>query len=136
MAKAKLQNKINLYDFLVASSVDYDTFDTEYDAIVTVVCIDDEPNDNYDKFYQEMCRNVEIVKICQNGLIVNWCECIKRNFDKFKQFTKDNWKASCQYEEDEDEFIYQWIYEINQYFIGNVSDDFYSKLVEFVKTLK
>ena len=56
--------------------------------------------------------------------------------DKFKQFTKDNWNDNCQYEDDIDEFIYQWIKEINLYMAGYVSDRFYPVLNKLVDSLE
>jgi hypothetical protein len=56
--------------------------------------------------------------------------------EKFRKFTAENWYENCQYENDNDEFIYQWINEIHQYMAGNVSEDFYDELVKFVKTLE
>ena len=133
----KLKNKINLYDLLVISNNDYDTYDTEYDCCVTCCGIYDEPEDYYDKFYHKMCQKVDVVEVNGDSLIVNWCELIKRNLDKFKAFTNENWKYTYEeYEDDEDEFIYQWIREINCYFAGYVSEDFYEKLCEFADTLE
>ena len=128
---------MKLYDFLKISQNDYDTCDTVYDTGVTVCYIDEEDaEDSYDKFGVELMKKVEVEK--QNGdiLIVKWTEFIQNNMEKFKKFTKENWYESCQYEDDEDEFIYQWIEEIHQYMAGNVAEDFYDKLVEFIKTLK
>ena len=47
-----------------------------------------------------------------------------------------HWHDECQYEDDDDEFIYQWITEIHSYMAGCVSDDFYGVLVEFVDELE
>lgn len=127
-------NKTILYDFLIMSQCDYDTYDKDYDGVITCVCIDDEPTDFYDKFYHEMCKKVEIVEVTNgSNLICNWSELIERNLDKFKAFAKENWKYA--YEDDDDELIYQWIKEIHMYFAGYVSDNFYEKLCEFADTL-
>ena len=134
MGKAKLENKIRLYDFLVLSNSTYDTCDIEYDGIITCDGIEDEPQDNYEKFYQEMCKKVEILNNDGCHLLINWIDLIKRNIDKFKQFSKENWKYD--YEEDgDDELIYQWINEIHLYFAGYVGDDTYKKLISFVESL-
>ena len=128
---------MKLYDFLKISQNDFDTCDTVYDTGVTVCYIDEEDaEDSYDKFCIELMKKVEVEE--QNGdiLIVKWTELIQNNMEKFKEFTAENWYESCQYEDDEDEFIYQWINEIHQYMAGNVSEDFYDKLVELVQTLK
>ena len=128
---------MKLYDFLKISQNDFDTYDTVYDTGVTVCYIDEEDaEDSYDKFCIEMMKKVEVKEQNDDILIVKWTELIQNNMEKFKEFTKENWYESCQYEDDEDEFIYQWINEIHQYMAGYVSEKFYDKLVEFVQTLK
>lgn len=128
---------MKLYDFMKLSEEDYDTYDTVYDAEVTVCYIEENgKNDSYEKFCIELMKKVDIEKIDGDSLIVKWTEFITENMDKFKEFTKENWYESCQYEDDEDEFIYQWINEIHQYLVGNVSEDVYDKLVKFVEGLK
>ncbi len=125
---------MKLYDFIKLTEADYDTYDTVYDACVTVCYIDDEDiTDDYDKFCIEITKKVEVEK--QNGdiLIVKWTNLIQNNMEKFKNFTEKYWKYT--YEDDEDEFIYQWINEIHSYMAGYVSEDFYSILVKFVETL-
>lgn len=128
---------MKLYDFLKISQNDFDTCDTVYDTGVTVCYIDEEDTeDNYDKFCIGLMKKVEVEEQNDDILIVKWTELIQNNMEKFKEFTKENWYESCQYEDDEDEFIYQWINEIHQYMAGNVSINFYDKLVELVQTLK
>ena len=129
----KPTKKINLYDFLILSKCDYDTYDTEYDGVITCTCIEEEPEDNYEKFYHEMCKKVEIEEVSDNGLIVNWSNLIERNLEKFKEFSNKHWKYN--YEDDEEEFIYQWINEIHAYFAGYVSENFYKTLCELIKTI-
>lgn len=124
-----------LYDYLRMSENDFDTYDTEYDAGVTVCYIDKE-SDEYDKFCNGIIKKVNVVKINDNILIVDWCKLIERNMDKFKEFTAEYWLESCQYEDDIDDFVYQWIDEIDKYMAGYVSMDFYSVLNEFVDSLE
>lgn len=124
-----------LYEYLRMSKNDFDTYDTKYDVSVTVGYIGKE-NDEYDKFCNGIIKKVNVVEVNNNSLTVNWSELIERNMDKFKEFTSKHWYASCQYENDIDEFIYQWIKEIHGYMVGNVSEDFYSTLNDFVKTLE
>ena len=127
---------MTLYDYLKLTEGDFDTYDTEYDAEVTVCFIEeDNDNDEYDKFCNGIIKKVNVVKINGDILIVNWCELITRNMDKFKEFTAENWYSDCQYEDDIDEFIYQWINEIHQYMAGNVSESFYKELNDFVNSL-
>ena len=128
---------MKLYDFMKMSENDYDTFDAVYDADVTVCFIEEnKSNDSYEKFCIELMKKVEVEKVNGDILIVKWTELIQNNMEKFRAFTKENWYESCQYEDDEDEFIYQWINEIHQYMAGNVSEDFYDELVKLVETLE
>ena len=128
---------ITLYDYLKMSENDFDTYDTTYDAVVTVCYIaDEDENDEYDKFCNGIIKKVNVVHIDTHYLTVNWTELIERNMDKFKAFTKEHWYESCQYEDDIDEFIYQWINEIHQYMAGNVSIDFYIELNKLVDSLE
>ena len=95
---------ITLYDYLKMSENDFDTYDTTYDAVVTVCYIaDEDEKDEYDKFCNGIIKRVNVIHIDTNYLTVNWTELIERNIDKFKAFTKENWYESCQYEDDEDE---------------------------------
>ena len=134
MKNYKMVGKINLYDLLVISDSDCDTYDTDYDACITCCSIDDDPGDFYEKFYHEMCKKVDVVEANGNDIVVNWCELIERNFSKFKAFTKEHWKYT--YEDNDDELIYQWLNEINLYFAGYVSEDFYETLYNFALTLE
>ena len=124
-----------LFDYMAMAENDFDTYDTEYEAEVTVCHIYEE-NDEYDKFCNGIIKKVNVVKINDDSLIVNWNELIKRNIDKFKEFTAEHWYENCQYEDDIDEFIYQWINEIHQYMAGNVDIDFYSVLNKLVDSLE
>lgn len=127
---------MKLYDIMKMSQDDFDTYDTVYDADVTVCYIEEaEANDNYDKFCIELLKKVEVERIIpESHLIVKWTELIQNNMEKFKEFARKNWIYD--YEDDEDEFIYQWIKEIHYYLAGYVDEDFYDELVEFVQTLK
>ena len=124
-----------LFDFIKMSERDYDTYDTKYDAVVTVchICEEDE-SDDYDKFCNNIIKKVNVVEINGDSLIVNWSELIERNMDLFKYFTEEHWYYH--YEDDIDEFVYQWIKEIHMYMAGYVSEDFYSVLNKFVDSLE
>lgn len=124
---------MTLYEYLNMSETDYDTCDAKYDAGVTVCHIYEE-DDEYDKFCNGIIKKVNVVAINRDSLTVNWSELIERNMDKFKEFAAEYWYY--QYEDDEDEFVYQWINEIHGYMAGYVSEDFYATLNKFVDTLK
>lgn len=128
---------MKLYDFMKISETDWDTCDTVYDACVTVCYIDEDDEEEMDSYYKfciELIKKVEVEK--QNGdiLIVKWTDLIHNNMEKFKEFTNKHWRFN--YDDDEDEFIYQWINELHAYLAGYVSEDFYDVLVEFLETLK
>lgn len=127
---------MKLYEFMKLTEADYDTYDTVYDACVTVCYIDeeDEAKDSYYKFCSSIMKKVEMIK--QNGdiLIVDWTKLIRDNMEHFKLFTENNW--NYHYEDDEDEFMYQWIKEIHYYMAGYVAEEVYEELVELVGKLK
>lgn len=126
---------MKLYDFLKIAQNDFDTEDTVYCEGVTVCYIEeDEATDNYDKFCIELMKKVEVEKQVGDALLVKWTELIQNNMEKFKALAREHWIYD--YENDEDEFIYQWIKEIHYYMAGYVSIDFYDNLVEFVQSLK
>lgn len=126
---------MTLYEYLKLRENDFDTYDTVYDTGVTVCYIEIE-RDEYDKFCNGIIKKVNVIHINDDTPTVNWTEMIERNIDKFKAFTKEHWYANCQYEDDTDEFIYQWINEIHQYMAGYVSMDFYSVLNKLVDSLE
>ena len=127
---------MKLYEIMKMSQNDYDTYDTVYDACVTVCYIDeeDETKDSYYKFCTEIIKKVEVEEINGDSLSVKWTELIENNMEKFRSFTEKHWNNT--YEDDEEEFIYQWINEINAYLAGYVSEKFYDTLVKFVESLK
>lgn len=126
---------MTLYEYLKLKENDFDTCDTVFDTGVTV-CYIDEENDEYDKFCNGIIKKVNVVDEDEDFLTVDWTGLIERNIDKFKAFTKENWYENCQYEDDIDEFMYQWINEIHQYMAGYVDMDFYSTLNELVNSLE
>ena len=125
---------MTLYEFMKMSECDYDTYDVDFDAVVTV-CLPYEDNDldAYDKFCFEIIKKVDVVKITDTGLIVDWSGFIKRNIEQLRDFADEYWYNN--YADDDDEFIYQWINEVHAYLAGYVSGDIYKKLVELVETL-
>ena len=128
---------MKLYEIMKLTESDYDTCDTVFDAVVTVCYIEEQANNtNYETFCVELMKKVEVEKINGDIIIAKWTELIQNNMEKFKEFTAKNWYESCQYEDDEDEFIYQWINEIHSYMAGYVAEDFYDNLCEFVRELK
>ena len=126
---------MKLYDFMKLSMGDWDTYDENFDACVTVCYIDeDDEIDSYDKFCNEIIKRVEVVEVHSDSLVCDWSKLICNNMEKFKTFTKKHWNNT--YEDDEDEFVYQWINEIHYYIAGYVSEDFYDVLLELVSSLE
>lgn len=127
---------MTVYDFLETTKRDYDVADTTFDTEVAVCHIDEE-KDNYSRFCNAIIKKVEMVEQVSDIIIVaNWTDMIERNMDKFRTFTQEHWRDDCQYEDDDEEFVYQWINEIHNYMAGNVSEDFYGTLLAFVETLE
>lgn len=131
---------MKLYEVMKVFEADYDTYDKEYDACVTVCYINEEDmEDSYDKFCINIMKKVEVIRIIPDShLVCDWTKLITDNISKFRKFTLDNWHENSQYDgEDEmDDFIFAWINEIHCYLAGYVSEDFYDTLVEFVDSLK
>ncbi len=126
---------MTLYEYLEKKKNDYDTYDTVYNAEVTV-CYSDEEEDDYDKFCNGIIKKVNVVDVDNdNCLVVNWNNLIRRNMKKFREFSAEYWREDCQYKDDDVEFIYQWINEIHYYMAGCVDEDFYSKLNSLLDSL-
>lgn len=127
---------MKLYELLKMSMEDYDTYDTVFDACVTVCYIDeDDAKDSYDRFCINLMKKVEVVRIVPSShLTCEWTKLIQDNMEKFRAFTEEHWRYK--YRDDDDEFIYQWINEIHYYLAGYVSEDFYDNLVELVDSLE
>ena len=124
---------MTLYELIKTTQVDYDTYDKEFDAEVTVCFIEDEV-ESYDKFCNGIIKKVNVVKQNDDYLIVDWTKLIRDNMEKFRMFTDKHLRRK--YKDDEDEFICQWINEIHLYMVGYVSEDFYDTIVEFVDSLE
>ena len=124
---------MTLYDYIMLHEEDYDVWDNEYDACVTV-CYFDKVTDSYDAFCKRMMQKVSIVEVGDSLCVANWSELIKRNMPVFKSFTEKHWDKK--YKNDVSEFIYQWIKEIHMYFAGYVSEEFYNVLLDLVDELE
>ena len=129
---------MTLYDYLSTHNEDYDVYDNEFDNCVTVCPIlDSEVNksDSYDVFCNSIIKHVKFIS--EGGhdstLIADWSGLIRANLDKFRAFSEAHWWSRC--EDDDEEFVYQWINEISAYMAGYVSEDVYSDLVELVNEL-
>lgn len=120
---------MNLYQYLKASNEDdIDTYDTVFDTSVCV-CVDLNPikPDNYDRFCLALLRRVRFIEAHNNSLTCDWYSLINDNVEVFKQITKDYWATDYS---DMDDFIYEWIKELDSYLAGYVDEGFYRILVE------
>lgn len=123
---------MTLYEFIKVANNDYDTYDTDYDAVVTVCSFDSEDEKSeeyYEKFRIGIMKYVEVatgLSTCE--ITCKWSEMIEHNISIFKEFAKKYWRN--QFEDDEDEFIYQWINEIHNWIAGALSETMYKEFVE------
>lgn len=121
---------MTLYDLLKVLNDDFDTYDNVYDAIVTVCSFDEEDEQSaeyYDKFRIEIMKFIEVTKGSKQALWCNWSDFIKRNIQIFREFEAKYWSNHY---EDEDDFIYQWIKEIDAWISGAVNERIYKEFVE------
>lgn len=134
---------MNLYDFLQKTESDYDTYDSVFDACVTVCYVsedDIEPGDPWEaseRFTVELYKRVEVDEesLDDYNVVVHWSKLIQQNFEKFRAFSFEHWQERCR-KFDDDTLIYEWIREINHYLAGYVSESFYKILLPFVLTLE
>lgn len=123
---------MTLYELLKITQTDFDTYDTVFDACVTACAFDKDDEAKEDFYYKFFIGLTKFVTVLENAgesaVTCDWSEMIKRNFDVFKDFTRENWAEN--YDDDEDEFIYQWIEEINGFFAGFTSENVYKDFVE------
>lgn len=119
-----------LYDLLKVFNTDFDTYDNVYDAVVTV-CSFDEEDEKSDEYYEKFCigimKFIEVTKGSKQALWCNWSDFIKRNIQIFREFEAKYW---CKHYENEDDFIYQWIKEIDYWVAGEASEHIYKEFVE------
>lgn len=120
---------MKLYDLLKITQEDYDTYDTQYCASITV-CFIDEETDNYDKFCNKLYKKVNVKGADKNILDVNWSEFIEHNYYLFEEFARKWWISN--YTSDKDELIYEWIEELNKLCAGYGNEGVYEKLIELL----
>ena len=129
---------MTLYDYMKMHGEDYDVYDNEFDNCVTVCLITDrevDKSDSYDVFCNAIVKKVDFVSKSKSevAIIADWSGLIARNLDKFRAFSAEHWWV--QYEDDNEEFIYQWISEINSYMAGYTNESVYKELVKLVNDL-
>lgn len=124
---------MTLYDFLKLVKADFDTYDTVFDIEVTACEPYESSMENmewYDKFYDFILKHVEFVeKTGECSCVVNWYKFIKDNMETFRECANDMWKEGI-VPDDEEDFIYEWIKEINGWLTGYVSETEYKIFME------
>ena len=122
---------MTLYEFITMEKSDIDTYDTVFDAEVTVCVPYDKENDWYDKFYNFIIKHVQFVeKISDCECTADWYNFIKENIKVFRQAANDMWRLDYINIEDDDDLIYEWIKEIELWLAGYVSETEYQKFME------
>lgn len=114
---------------------DMDTFDIDYDTIVTIC--DYEPSiiskedKYYDEFYDYIMSNVNLVKgeTEDNQPIADYTEFIKRNYNALKNFSKEYWTRDY----DDDELTEQWINEIQLFLAGEGNEEIYKNFLTYMQ---
>ena len=128
---------MKLYDFMKIAKSDYDVRDSAYDAVVTCCYISERHiEDLYDGFCVKLMSMVDLEEeFCDDStLTAHWHELIAGNMELFRKFARAEWYDS--YENDDDEFIYQWIDALHQYMAGNVDEETYGDLIELLEEIE
>ena len=124
---------MTLYDFLKQEDTDFDTYDLVFDACVTV-CVpekDSKELDWYDKFYNLILKHVDVKeKIDECTATVDWYKFIEANIEVFKDITNETWYIKYDRYDDDDDFIYDWITELDGLLAGNGQECVYKWIVE------
>lgn len=114
---------MTLYDLLVASDKDFDTYDDVYDAVVTVA-INLDAVDDYDEFCIALVKLITVKSIARDkNPICDWSDFIKRNMDVFRSFADNYWYKNNT--DDEDDFICEWMKEFHLLLAGHGGCDDY-----------
>lgn len=123
---------MNLYDFLKFEDSDFDTYDNVYDIEVTV-CVPYEgtnSNDWFDKFYDFILKHVWVLrKTGECSCVADWTQFVTDNLELFKEIATDMWREEA-IPNDEDDLIYEWIRELDNWLTGYVSETEYRIFME------
>lgn len=123
---------MRLLEYLKINNKDEDYGDADFDAIITV-CFDIEDDTPYLKTYNAFCKKLYSSVQIKNKNTVFWGNLIKNNLELFRDFAVKNW--TIQYKDD-DEFIYQWINELDAYCSGAGSDFIYEQMIMLLNKCK
>lgn len=126
---------MTILDYIIDNGKDLcaDIWDDEYDACVTVdISVEDEAEDNYDKFCRKLLSKVEFVnrmwswdldKYEETSLIAQWSRFIRDNLKAFRKFSNEYWVKNNW--DDDDDFVYEWIGQLHLYMAGYGTEDEY-----------
>lgn len=126
---------MRLYDYLKLKNRDYDTYDKDFDVVVTVVCPDDNYHDDpYDQFCDGLCKLVSVLdEISEYEVSVNWCELVRENAWRFRAFSARHW---FRVPEDDDDFVEKWIKKFHLLIAGYANEEIYPELVDLISGMK
>lgn len=114
---------MTLYDLIKNTGSDYDTYDDVYDECITV-SINLEPNDDYDEFCIALTKLIVVVDPEYYGhVICEWSNFIIKNMEVFREFSYKYWYKN--YCEDEEDFVWEWMKELNLLLAGYGEDGKY-----------
>ena len=122
----------SVYELLNNTLCDFDTVDTHFDASVTVCYIEEGDNDAYERFCLELYKKAKNVSFDGKNVTVDWNALIRTNEKSFRDFTEKHWEEKYP---DTDDFVYQWIRELDLMLAGRVDDETYEELAEMMQKL-
>jgi hypothetical protein len=129
---------MTVFEFLKISPYDYDVADEVFDATITVC----ESTEKYEKalsdyrnngdpeyYYLFIAMFLNKVELTRGGdyPVANFYGFIEKNIEVFRKFSNEHWWYTP---EDDDDLIYEWIHELDNYLAGAVSEDFYKTACE------
>lgn len=128
---------MNVLEFLDFEGKDFDIGDKTYDITVTCCQSSDFAQalkdyeagrkvEYYSLFNAQLFSKVQMVSGGDHP-VADWAKLIEDNTEVFKEFARKHWIADYA---DKDEFIYEWIKELDSYIAGYVSESFYKVICE------
>lgn len=118
---------MTLYELLKDEN-DYDTYDTEFDCVVTCCGLDEIDDDEYSKFCNTFYKKFECTVEGEN-VIVDYSGFIKKNYSPLKAFADKRWNETP---DDEDDFTEIWINEFNLWLSGYLPENVYEETTELI----
>lgn len=121
---------MTISEYLQLERRDMDIADSVFDMTITA-CYDESifAEEITDPFTLFNAQFLSKVNLASGGdyPVADFYQFIENNFDLFKDFTKNHWIRDYP---DKDDFIEQWILELDQYMAGNVSESFYQTICD------